>query len=1162
MGGNSQSQTTHTPYEAPNDLISISNIKILDLLCEGQISGFALKSGAYGSDPLCSTYYDEVPVRNLDGSYNFNISGQGYSFDYTLGTQSQGVVGNFTKVENVIPIGSNRVAKPPAGAGLTKYVVANFTTATYPDADSVKVTVRVPSLLSAKDNGDVNGYEIKYAVDISLNNGPFNQMAEETIRGKCTSPYLKEAIYVLPKTTPASSYYSYRVRVRRTTDNILSTKTQNELYVDSITVLSNNSFNYPNSVLVSAEMSAEQFGAIPYRSYEIQGLLINVPKDYVPTTYNPNGTITAAQYPAVWDGTWNSTKRWTDNPAWVFFDLVTNSRYGLGQYIQSGSIDKWALYEISQYCDELVDDGDGGQEPRFTCNVVISERQDAYNLLQNLVSVFRGMMYWGNGRVFTTQTNDKQPIFNYTNANVIDGKFTYADTATNTRSTVAMVKWSDPDNLYREAVEYIEDRDGIAQYGYLTKEITAFACTSKGQAYRIGNWVLQSERLLTETVTFQVGLDGLFVRPGDVFNIYDNYRNNAQQGGRVAKFNSARDTITLDRNINLDDALTYSLTCAVPAATDFTGITSSSNIDLIHPSQVESRQVMTWASGENAVLTVDSAFSANLYAGSVYILSASGDGTVFQKSIPYKCLATSEPSAGIVEILGLQYNTGISNNSEISYSTISNPVNEGDSTPISPPSSLTTQVITGLYSNNLYFRYIQLDWTDTPSTNLAYYVVSGKAFGETSYSVAGKPVAPTYNYSVSTTGLHDFIVLARSKGGVDSTLLTTSLTIPDTNPLANGSNPPTLSGVIITANGDDSYIDSYGYTTGYNYTNPTISWEFPDADNGNPVAGIEFVTGYHLYVQRPSDSFNYLGGAGYINLPNSNTKGYAFPANFFVTGLNSGPQRCIRAFIQVRDQFNTASNGGAIDMNNPAPRAPQASGFYGQRGGLSYSIVPQDIDNDISGAYLWINSSPSFTPLFSAPTLKTTNLAGLAATSLTQTYYTWFSLIDNFGTGGCTIWGPVQVDPVITITSGETLYMVSGASGVLNAKINYISGFLYSGQKEMWSFAVSDEESPLQAGTNKIKFRAPYDATITNVRASLSTAGASTTTFDINNNGTSILSTKLTIDGSETTSVTAAVPVVISNSLVTSDDEFSVDFDTVGGASAGAKINIYVTRTV
>ncbi len=489
MGGSSSSQqAAPAPYEAPNSLISISNIRILDLLCEGIISGFALKSGIYGNDPLCSTYYDEVVVRNLDGSYNFNVSGEGYFFDYTLGSQAQGVLGNFQTVENAIPLGSNtRIANPPVGAGGIKYVIAGFNTATYPDANSIKVTVRVPTLATSDNNGNVNGYEIRYAVDISLNNGSFVQQEEVTIRGKCTYPYIKESVYVLPKTDPAQSNYDYKIRVRRTTQNILSTKTSNEIFVESITVLSTNSFNYPNSVLVATEISAEQFAAVPFRAYEIQGLLLNVPNGYVPTTYHPDGTITAAQYPVTWDGTWNATKRWSDNPAWVFYDIVTNKRYGLGQYFSANAIDKWALYEISQYCDELVSDGEGGQEPRFTCNTVISERQDAYNLLQNLVSVFRGMVYWGNGLVFATQTNDKKSVFPYTNANVIEGRFSYSDTSTNVRSTVAMVKWTDPENLYRESVEYIEDRDGIARYGYIVKELTAFACTSRGQAYRIGN---------------------------------------------------------------------------------------------------------------------------------------------------------------------------------------------------------------------------------------------------------------------------------------------------------------------------------------------------------------------------------------------------------------------------------------------------------------------------------------------------------------------------------------------------------------------------------------------------------------------------------------------------------------------------------------------------
>ncbi len=1114
-------------------------------MCEGPISGFVLKQGAFGTDALCSVFYDEVQVRNVDGSYNFNVSGQGYFFDYRLGTPTQTAIVGFDRIENIIPISANnRVANPPVGAGLTKYVVAGFNTATYPDANAVKITLRIPSLLTADSAGNVNGYEIQVAIDISLNNGAWAEQEIVTIRGKCTSPYIKERTYVLPKGGTPSDFYSYKVRVRRVSRNILSTKTSNEIYVDAISVISTNSFRYPNSVVAATEISSDQFSAIPVRAFEVMGLLLNVPDGYVPTTYHADGTITAAQYPSNWNGTWNSTRRWSDNPAWIFFDLVTNVRYGLGAFIPSGYVDKWSLYEIAQYCDELVDDGDGGQEPRFRCNVVIADREDAYQVLQNLVSVFRGMAYWGNGRVFTSQTSDKNPLFNYTNANVVDGQFTYADTSTNVRSTVAMVKWRDPENAYREAVEYREDNEGLARYGYNTKEISAFGCTSRGQAGRIGEWIIQSERLLTETITFRVGLDGLYIRPGDVFNVYDNFRNNSNQGGRITRFNALRNEIHLDRYIDLNASVANTISCVIPTASDLTGVTDVVNANLIHPEQIETKQILGWSglSGEYTIVTTNTPFSAELFQGSVFVISYTGTGTVFQKASQYKCLATSEPEPGIVEILGLQYHTGINNAAESNYTTVTNPVNPGDNSAISPVTSLTAQIVDGIRSNNTYFRYIKLDWTDTVSTNLSYYIVSGKPFGG-SFGIAGTPVPPTFQYTPTVTGEHQFVVIAKSYGGVESTPETVNITIPSTSPVGE---PPFHSGIQLIEDYDPAYTDGNGEYTGYQGTTPTVKWTllYPD---GLLHTGNQFITGYKVYIERPSDNFQFYGPKVLEGIENTS---FEAPANLFNTGMSGNPIRRVHFYIQSMDEFGNNSHGSTIDIDNPAPRAPFDSGFFAQRGGLNYSIAPNEMDQDISGVYLWYNETGAFVPKFTSPNLKTTNLAGFVTNQQTGLYYVWFSLIDYFGTGGCPIYGPVAVQPNIYITSGEATQMDT-----------LLSGTLSSGRTDVWTFALSDELSPIETGMNVFTYHAPCDAYLYKLRASVGVTGAGTPiTLDLRQSGTSLLSTSLTIDPLEETSLTAASSYVISNPIIAANAKLSINMTTVSTGACGLKVTLYVRR--
>lgn len=1160
--GSQKAKTPPPPYEAPNSLISVSNYKVLDLLCEGPISGFVIKDGAFGNDPLCSVYYDDVPVRNPDGSYNYNVSGQGYYFDYRNGTVDQTSIPGFETVANAIPLNANpRVANPPAGAGLQKMVVAAFNTATYPDVNAVKVTTRVPALLTADSNGNINGFQLKYVIEISLTGGAWQTQPEVSIIGKCTSAYLKDNTYILPKPEDTVAAYDYKVRVRRTTQNILSSKTQNELFVDAITVNTSNTFNYPNSALVATEISSDQFNSLPTRAYEIMGLMIRVPDGYAPTVYHPDGTITQASYPATWDGTWASEVKWTNNPAWIFYDLLTNSRYGLGSYITTSSIDIWSLYEIAQYCDEMVDDGDGGLEPRFTCNLVIANREDAYQIMQNLTSVFRGMMYWGNGMIFATQTSEKQPLLNYTNANVLDGRFSYSDTATNTRSTVIMVKWSDPKNSYRETTEYIEDRAGIERYGYIVKEVTAFACTSRGQAYRLGNWILQSERVLTETVTFQVGLDGLYVRPGDVFNVYDNFRNNRSQGGRVINFNGAKTIIELDRGVTFDPNINYAISTIIPASNDVTGITSSADITGVRAPQIQTRRVINSPGADQTLIEVDQAFGSGLYAGSTFVVSCSGTGSIFQRASLYKCLATSEPSPGVVEILGLQYDTGISTSSETNYTTVIVPQNTGDNSPIDPPSSLTANIVEGVYTNNSYFRYVQLDWTATTSENLSAYIVSGKAFGG-SFETVATPTQTTYNYTVSVTGLHEFRVLAVSRGGKQSSAISASVTIPGTSPVGP---MPALSGIEITSNYDANYVDGAGAYTGYVGNSPTLTWTLPVDDRGVLDTGTQFISGYKVYIQNPDTSATYAGPFVLDGFENTE---YTITPGLLNTGNAGNPIRCFKFFVQIWDDFGASYNGGELKMDNPAPRATQDSGFFATRGGMNYSVVPQEIDADISGVYLWTTTTGAYQPKLSSPMVRTTNLAGFTTNALTGAYYAWFSLIDSYGTGGCPIFGPIDL-PInywatkneLAEASGVLQSGISGTSGFLDMKIAYVSGLLYSGYRETWMFACSDETTALSTGLAKLTFRAPYAANLLAVRSSVNVAGsAGLTTVDIKENNVSMLSTKLTIDASELSSTTALTPVVISDSSIADDAKMTIDVTSVSTSTAGLKVALYVQR--
>ncbi len=1147
--------------EAPNNLLSDSRFRVLDAYCEGPIKGFVRKSGVAGTNPLVSVLYDNVPVINPDGSSNYNTSGQGFSFAYTLGTTGQTVINGFEKVESVIPLSSNtRVALPPPGAGAVKQVVASFNTDLYPDADSIRVTVRVPSLNSVNDgkadpdkSGDTEGYTISYAVDISLNNGPYIQQNVEFIIGKCTSPYLKDSTYTLPKTTPASSYYNWRVRIRRTSPNIMSIRTQNELFVESIAVISTNSFNYPNTVLMATEITSDQFSSIPTRAAELDGLLVKVPKGYVPTKYNLDGTITQASYPAVWDGSFDQTvpgvqhlingdfsqspdftgwtqfnvstgtietsspptgytkyakliagnggvepsfsvyqtltppgivagdqytvkgwyktsstnlnfqvyinsdnplynlpgntswtyfettlvasnsawvifgvtkgspttnsdilelaglevqglptggKQWTNNPAWAFYDLITNKRYGLGQYIQESLVDKWTLYQIAQYCDELVDDGEGGVEPRFTCNCAIANRQDAYQLLQNFISIFQGMIYWAGGQVITSQVKDTPIIQNFTQGNVIDGKFTYSNTARNTRSTVIKVKWINPNNFYKEQVDYVEDIDGIARYGYVEKEITAFACTSRGQAIRAANWVLLTERYMTETITFQAGLEGIYIRPGDLFSVYDNFRKNSQQGGRIMGFDANRNNIVLDREIFLRSGYTYDLSATIPKySSDISSITGSDQIEFIRNSQIENRRVTTAPNGSlTTTLALDSGFSTGLYEGSIWLLKGVGTTNILATADPYRCLATSEVRPGVIEVLGAFWNTGINYTVDTGYNVLPHPDNSGDTSPIAPPYNLAIDFVTGTYIDNNVYTYLSLNWTDTPSSNKSYYEVSGKRSSDP-WELVGNPVQNFVNQNVFESGIYQYNIRAVSIGGQYSTPLTGQYIIPTNNPFGQ---PPHLSGVYVI-DPNDKRLGS----TGYFGNDVTIGWTIPTGQNGYDIPSSRYLSGYIFHALNPATDTDLITPVWLTGIENQSHRLTPDDFNSFI----GGPIRQFKAYVETFDTDLTIRSGASAILNNPAPQVARSTSFYGLTGNLGYSINEKPFDSvDISGVDFWFSSSNTPNPTFATPiSYESTNLGGNAPASFTGTFYTWYSLIDTFGRSGCQINGPYTI---------------------------------------------------------------------------------------------------------------------------------------------------------
>ncbi|KWV46143.1 TipJ family phage tail tip protein [Stenotrophomonas maltophilia] len=502
--GGKSSTNARTPVETPDSLHSISYAKVLDLISEGEIRGLVAGNQ--------SIYLNEVPIQNSDGSFNFN----GVKVETRSGTQDQEYIPGFPSVENEIGVGVELRDTPVVRAAFGQ------------DLSAVRIRFGVPALQRQNtENGDTEGYAVEYAIDLSTDGGAFSTVLSNAFRGKTTTEYQRSHRIDLP---PGNQW---QARIRRLTPNANSSTVADTVNVISMTEIIDVKLRYPNCALAAIQIDGSQFQGKPTTAYRIWGRIIRVPSNYDPI---------ARTYTGVWDGTFKSA--WTNNPAWVFFDMVTNDRFGLGDRIPLDWVNKWRLYEIAQYCDQLVSDGMGGMEPRFTCSLYLQTRASAHKVLQDMASMFRGISFYAAGQIMASADMPKDPVYTYSQANVVDGKFTYTGSGGKVRHTVALVSWSDPDDFGRQKVEPVQLQEGIARYGVNQIEVTAFGCHSKSQAQRVGLHILYSENLETETVSFAVGLDALNCMPGDVIQVANAKRAGRRNSGRISAATAS--SLTLD----------------------------------------------------------------------------------------------------------------------------------------------------------------------------------------------------------------------------------------------------------------------------------------------------------------------------------------------------------------------------------------------------------------------------------------------------------------------------------------------------------------------------------------------------------------------------------------------------------------------------------------
>ena len=503
-GGSSSSRT---PVEQPDDLQSVAKAKILMVLGEGEFAG-----GLTAKD----IYLDGTPLQNADGSENFS----GVVWEFRPGTQAQDYIQGIPGTENEISVGTEVSSE-----------TAWTHTFTNTQLSAVRLRLKWPSLFKQQDNGDLVGYSINYVVELQTNGDSWQKVLDTNVTGKTTSGYERSHRIDLPKAGSA-----WTIRLRKITADANSAKIGDTMTLQSYTEVIDAKLRYPNTALLYIEFDSSQFnGSIPQIACEPRGRVIRVPDTYDPETRTYSGT---------WLGTFKWA--WTDNPAWIFYDLVVSDRFGLGDRLTTANIDKWTLYQVAQYCDQMVPDGKGGSgtEPRYTCNVYIQERNDAYTVLRDFAAIFRGMTYWGDDQIVALADMPRDVDFTYTHANVIDGRFTYSSSTTKNRYTNALVSWSDPDNAYSDAMEPVFEQALVSRYGFNQLEITAIGCTRQSEANRKGRWGILTNNK-DRVVTFNVGEDGNIPQPGYVIAVADRNLSGRDLGGRISAVNGR--VLTLDR---------------------------------------------------------------------------------------------------------------------------------------------------------------------------------------------------------------------------------------------------------------------------------------------------------------------------------------------------------------------------------------------------------------------------------------------------------------------------------------------------------------------------------------------------------------------------------------------------------------------------------------
>ena len=506
-GEKSGSSKPKSPTEARDSLRSTNLAKIL----------IAVGEGEFDEAPTdYSIYLDNTPIRDASGNYNFpNVK-----WDWRPGSVDQTYIPGIPSVENETTLNVELRSDSPWVRSITNTQLS-----------AVRMRFAWPALQRQDDEGNIVGYRIDYAIDLATDGGSYQQVYPDAVDGKTTTRYERSVRVDLPEATTG-----WQIRVRRITPNQNSNKIADTMLIAGYTEVIDAKLRYPNTALLYIEFDAEQFTNIPAVTLDCRARRWPVPSNYDPI---------ARTYTGTWDGTMKQA--WTNNPAWITYGICTEDRFGLGKRIKPFMVDKWELYRIAQYCDQLVPDGLGGTEPRFLCDMNLQGKAEAWTLLRDISGIYRGMTYWAQGQLIMQADMPRAQDFDYvfTRANVIDGKFSYGSASAKTRYTRALVSYDNPANNYDTDVIPFSDLTLQRRYGDRPTELSAIGCTRASEAQRRGKWAILSNNL-DRTVTFKTGMEGVIPLPGHIIPVADSLLAGREIGGRISA--AAGRVVTLDRD--------------------------------------------------------------------------------------------------------------------------------------------------------------------------------------------------------------------------------------------------------------------------------------------------------------------------------------------------------------------------------------------------------------------------------------------------------------------------------------------------------------------------------------------------------------------------------------------------------------------------------------